>query len=660
MIGRYAEPSGFRRLLRSRDLLRVAGAGALIAAGAALARLLPGTALALHGLPLPGGAFPDGLPWVHAFPLAALALAGGPIVWGAARGVARGRINVDELVAIAIAATVALGEFESAAIVAFIMSLGQLVEEITSDRARRAIEAILRERPSAALVVRDGVTRETPVDRVCPGETVRVRPGDVFPLDGEVVGGTTSADESTLTGEALPVPKREGDAVFAGTLNLEGCADVRVRCAACDGTLARIARLVEEAERHRAPVLRTAERYARWFTPGILAVAAAVWILTGDPLRAVTVLIVGCPCAFVLATPTAVVAALGRAAREGVLVKGGRFLEAAGRVDTLAFDKTGTLTEGLPEVALVWTARGAAEEEVLRAAAGAEAGSEHPLGKAVVEAARARGVAFESRAGEMVSTPGLGVRAGDVRVGSARYLEEQGVEPGAEARAFALRSQEEGRTALFVARGGSVLGGLAMRDRVRVEAPAVAAWARRSGLRTLLLTGDQEAPARAVAAAVGVGEARAALLPGDKLAAIRGLQEEGRTVAYVGDGTNDGPALAQAELGVSLASRCNTVALETAHAVLMEGGLRRLPFLIELGRRTVRVIHWNLLVFGLFLNAGMLTLSALGFLTPILAALAHNAGSVAVVLNSARLLRAPGVPPLPEATRPAPAERRIG
>jgi P-type E1-E2 ATPase len=307
-------------------------------------------------------------------------------------------------------------------------------------------------------------------------------------------------------------------------------------------------------------------------------------------------------------------------------------------VDTLAFDKTGTLTEGRPEVARVWAARDVAEEEVLCAAAGAEAGSEHPLAAAVVEAARARGVSFEARVRDLVSTPGLGVRSGDVLVGNLRWLAQQGVEAPAEARAFAGEGLAQGQTVLLVARGGSVLGGLALRDRVREEAGAVAGWARGAGIRTLLLTGDQEAPARAVASAVGVGETRAALLPADKLTAIRGLQEEGRTVAYIGDGTNDGPALAQAQLGVSLSSRCNTVALETAHAVLMEGGLSRLPFLIELGRRTVRTIYQNILVFGLALNAVMLTLSTLGYLTPVLAALAHNAGSVAVVLNSARLL----------------------
>ncbi|MHC5038766.1 MAG: heavy metal translocating P-type ATPase [Planctomycetota bacterium] len=636
MIGRYANPTAFRMLLRRRDLARVILAGLLIASGLALR----------YGLADPPA-------WIPAIPLASLALTGGPILWGAVRGLMRGKVNVDELVSIAIVATLILGEFTSAGIVAFIMALGGLIEEYTSDRARRAVEAVVRESPPCALLIGDEGESEVPVESVCEGNTVRVRPGDLIPLDGEVIHGETSVDESNLTGEAMPVVKQCGDPVFAGTQNFDGCIDLRVGAPASESVMAKIGRLIEEAEQHRAPILRVAERYAQWFTPAILLLASGTWLVTGDPFRAVTVLIVGCPCAFVLATPTAVLAALGRAARRGILVKGGKFLEGAGEVDLLAFDKTGTLTEGCPQVESVWAAPGFREEDVLKEAAFAESGSEHPLGRAVVAAACARGIAVGTPPEDTEAVRGLGVRAGPVRVGAPRFLEAEGVALDAPARDFLDSAHEEGRIALFVSREGTLVGGLALQDKVRDEAGDVVDWCRKDGLETVLLTGDQEAPAKAVASRVGLETFRASLMPGDKQDYIRERQVKGKRIAYVGDGTNDGPALAEAHLGVSLASRRDTVALETADAVLMEGGLRPLPFLLLLGRRTRRTINQNLLLFGLAFNAAMLALSATGILTPILGALAHNAGSVLVVLNSARLLRLPvrKIDPLSEPRR---------
>ncbi|MHC4600294.1 MAG: heavy metal translocating P-type ATPase, partial [Planctomycetota bacterium] len=443
MIGRYAQSGGFSTLLKQRDLARVVLAGGLIATGAILRAALPGEPM-----------------WLPVLPLTALALTGFPIVWGAVTGLFRRKVNVDELVSIAIVATLLLGEFTGAAIVAFIMALGGVIEEFTSDRARKAVEAVVRESPAHALLVEDGREREVNVGDVCAGDRVRVRPGDMIPLDGDLVHGETSVDESAITGESLPVAKGCGDAVFAGTRNFEGCVDLTVTCPSCDSVMARIGKLIEEAEHHRAPILRVAERYAQWFTPAILLLAGATWLVTGDPFRAVTVLIVGCPCAFVLATPTAVVAALGRAARQGVLVKGGKFLEAAGEVNLAAFDKTGTVTEGAPEVASVWSADGAGEADVLAAAAAAEAGSEHPLGRAVVDEACARGLHVGPPVEAMEAVRGLGVRAGPLRVGSQRFMEEEGVDLGEAVRGFLDSERDREGILLLVAREGAVIGGI--------------------------------------------------------------------------------------------------------------------------------------------------------------------------------------------------------
>jgi P-type E1-E2 ATPase len=308
-------------------------------------------------------------------------------------------------------------------------------------------------------------------------------------------------------------------------------------------------------------------------------------------------------------------------------------------VDVLAFDKTGTLTEGRPVVVGIWTANGSTEEEVLRVAASAESGSEHPLARAVIEEAVARGIRFENRSTETEAVGGMGIRARDVLVGSMPFLERESVEVDSHSRDHTTSLLAEGKTTLLVAQKGKIIGGLALQDKVREESASVVAWADNQGMHTVLLSGDQEPPSRSVGEILKIRETRAALMPGDKQSYIKDKQEEGCKVAYAGDGTNDGPALAVAHLGISLASRRNNVALETADAVLMHQGLTHLPFLLELGRATGKVINQNLIFFGLAFNATMLVLSASGFLTPILGALAHNAGSVLVVLNSARLLR---------------------
>jgi Zn2+/Cd2+-exporting ATPase len=627
MIGRFAG-SGAAADVGRRRILTVAAAGVLVAAAVVAQYMAQSTGL------------------VAALSLSSLGLTGLPIVWSAARGIARRQSNVDELVSLAIVASLVLGEWTSAAVVAFIMVLGSLLEGVVSARARRHLEALFEASPQHALLLDEaGGVRLVPASDVVPGARILVRPGDVIAADGQVEEGESQVDESLLTGESAPVDKAPGDAVSSGTVNQGGSLTVRVERTGEDSAHGKMLRLIGEAERHRAPILRAAESYARWFTPGVLVLASVTWAVTGDHLRAVTMLIVGCPCAFVLATPTAIVAALSRAAREGLLIKGGRYVEGCAQVTAIAFDKTGTLTRGEHRVSEVVPVPGTSIRELLAAAARLERAADHPLARAIQARAGEAGIDLvDGAAIERVA--GLGVversaRPDDTwRVGNARFMARHGIDVrGLESDA--LRCQEQGGSIVFVSRGSAAMGFFAIEDEVRPEARAVIERLRDEGIRDIeMLTGDSRRVAAAVAAQVGVPDDRvsAELLPEEKCARVEAREAAGGRLCYVGDGTNDGPALAMATVGVSLGSRHNTVALETASVVLMRNGLSSLPFLIRLSRATTRTINQNLIAFGLIFNATMLVLSSQGSLTPILGALAHNIGSVAVVLNSARLL----------------------
>lgn len=580
--------------------------------------------------------------------LASLSLTGFPVIFGAARGLARFKTNVDELVSLAIIASLILGEWISAAVVAFIMVLGGLLEEFTSARARRQIEQLALSSPEYALRIRDdGESESIPVSELRAGMLILARPGDVLPIDGIVVEGESDVDESMLTGEALPSPKEPGDVVSAGTVNGEGALRIRVERVGNDTTQGKIIHLIAEADHHRAPILRVAEAYAKWFTPAVLLLAAAVFGITQDPFRAVTMLIVGCPCAFVLATPTAVIAALGRASKSGVLIKGGKYLEACAKVDTLAFDKTGTLTSGHSRVAQVFSVNGLDPREVLWHAARLESTAEHPLARAVVAEAKRQGldvpghVSIRRESGLGLSEISDSQGAEVWRIGNERFMKRHRVDMSPEAQRMVEPLRAAGLSALFLSQGQVVRGVLAVEDEIRPETSETLERLRADGYGELhMLTGDADSVAHSVARRLRLPETcvAAELLPDDKYRHIDALQKQGRCVCYVGDGTNDGPALAVASVGMSIGSRENTVALETAQVVLMSGGLGPLPFLLRLAKRTRRTINQNILIFGLAFNAVMLGLSATGVLTPILGAIGHNVGSVAVVLNSARLL----------------------
>ena len=578
--------------------------------------------------------------------LASLSLTGFPIVWSAARGLARLKSNVDELVSLAILASLVLGEWLSAAIVAFIMVLGALIEGLVSARARRHLEALVAAQPRHAWrLSAAGAVEQVRTADLRPGDRILVKPGDVIAADGLVEDGESQVDESLLTGESAPADRGPGDLVSGGTINESGSLTVRVERVGQESAHGKVLRLIEEAESHRAPILRAAEAYARWFTPAVLTLAGIVWTASGDVHRAVTMLIVGCPCAFALATPTAIVAAISRAAREGLLIKGGRYVEGCAGVSAIAFDKTGTLTMGECRVVDVVPADGTTPAGLLAAAARLEAAADHPLARAVQARAAADGVAV-SESLAILREAGLGITGQDSdgrgvwRLGNARFMARHGVDVG-RLETDAARLRDRGLSIVYVARGGEAKGLLSIQDEVRPEAREVIAALRADGLGDVrILSGDARPVALAVAAAVGVDPANvsAELLPEQKYEQVQTLEREHGRLCYVGDGANDGPALSVATVGVSLGSRHDTVALETAAVVLMRNSLSALPFLFRLSRRTTRTINTNLVFFGLLFNAGMLALSSAGILTPILGALAHNVGSVSVVLNSARLL----------------------
>ena len=565
--------------------------------------------------------------------LLATALCGGRILYGAVRGLLDRQFNVDELVSLAIIAALIIGEYLTAATVGFIMILGSLLESFTSSRARQAIESLVELAPETARIIDGNTERVVPLSEVRPGQHVLVKPGEKVPVDGNVVEGSALVDQSAVTGESMPVEAEPGTTVFAGGLVHGGALTVETTRVGEDSSLGKIVRLIREAETHQAPIVRSADAFARWFTPAMIALAALVWLLSGDFIRCVSVLVVGCPCALILATPTAVVAALGAAARRGLMIKGGKFLEAVGEVDTVVFDKTGTLTLGLPSVRSIVSLNGENENQVLSWAASVEQKSEHPLAEAVVREAQKRNLAI-TPVQDFQSSTGLGVSGvvdgSFVRVGRQRFLESATPH---------LESAEAG-SVLWVARDQRPVGAITMEDPPRDSAAIAVSNLRELGFHDIqLLSGDQTKAVRRLAEQVGLDTWRAELLPHEKVEHLGRLKDSGAKVLYVGDGVNDGPALASSYVGAAFGAGASPLALETAPIGILKPDVGRVPELIRLGRRAKRRIRENLLVFAVAYNGLAILLASIGWLSPIMAAIVHNVGSVAVVLNSARLLR---------------------
>jgi copper-transporting P-type ATPase V len=538
--------------------------------------------------------------------------------------------------------------FDTAALIIAFLVLGRYFEARAKGRASNALKKLLELGAKEARLVVEGEERMVPADQVAAGDLVRVRPGEKVPVDGVVVEGFSAVDESMLTGESAPVDKAAGDEVAGATINANGTLLVRASAVGAESALAQIVKLVAEAQGSQAPVQRLADRISSVFVPAVVLAAVATfagwWLLAGDPrqglVAAVAVLIIACPCALGLATPTAIMVGTGRGAEMGVLIKGGEVLEGSKKVQTIVFDKTGTLTKGQMTLTDVRPADGINEAELLRLAAAAEASSEHPLAAAVVSGARERGVSAAA-AGGFTSLPGHGVvarvSAREVQVGRRKLMSDGGLQLPEELESAASEIEEKGRTAVFVGWDGKVGGVLGVADTLKDEAIAVVSKLKEMGLAVVMITGDNRLTARAIAQSLGIERVLAEVLPQDKVGEVKRLQAQGEVVAMVGDGINDAPALVQADLGIAIGTGTD-VAIESSDITLMSGDLRGVVTALELSRRTFRLILQNLgWAFGY--NTAAIPLAALGLLNPVIAGATMAFSSVSVVTNSLRLRR---------------------
>ncbi|MEW4570839.1 cation-translocating P-type ATPase family protein [Tautonia sp. JC769] len=616
----------------------------------ALLGVLIGLDLALWYLAPSGWRAPWGvsLIWVAAL------VGSARIVYQALEALLKGRVGADVALAVAALAALALREPFVAAEVVFIAMVGEVLEAITANRAMKSIRRLFDQAPRVARVRRDGQWVEVPPHEVKAGEIVVVAAGERIPVDGAIVSGRSTVDQSALTGESIPVDRGPGEEVYTGTINQFGQIEVRADRVGHESTFGQVLKLVADAQRRKAPIHRTADRLASYFLPAVFA-AAAITVVTGMLLgwpdtgrRAVAVLVVACPCALILATPAAVMASMAWLARHGVVIKGGAALERLARCDTIAFDKTGTLTLGKPELVTVEPFDGRSADKLLRIAASAERGGRHPLADSVVREADRRGIDVPE-ASDVVAMPGAGVEArvggpgGDeersVIVGNRRLMIERGLELAPAVEEAIARLDGIGQTPLLVAEGGRIVGLLGARDTVRPEAHDVVHDLKHLKFTLIaLLTGDRRPAAEVVAKKVHLKTVESELLPADKATWIRERQGEGRRVAMIGDGINDAPALAAADVGIAIAGPGADLAAEAGDVVLMNDPLNVLPDFVKLSRATVRIIRQNIILFAFALNAGAVFLAFIGVLGPVAAAILHQIGSLLVLLNAMRLL----------------------
>ncbi len=572
--------------------------------------------------------------------VAATLVGGGPIFLLATRGILKRDLTAGVMVSIAMIAALLIGEYSAAAIVAFMMMFGEMLENLTMARANDALKNLARLIPNFVTLLRDSQTIVLSIEQLRIGDRVLVRNGERVPADGVILNGQAALNESTITGEAVPVDKKAGDPVFAGTLNAAGALEIQAQKLGRDTTLGTIVKLVEEAQKSQAPVQRLANRYAQYLVPLTVGIAVLVYLLTGQVVRAVTVLVVVCPCALVLATPTALVAAIGNAARKNAIIKSGASIEALGKVDCIAFDKTGTLTLGKPRVAEVLTLDSLGPERILTLAATAENCSEHPLGQAIVEHARAQGLSFAVPQEIQVVT-GYGVRAksnGDeILVGSSEWLQQAGL-TGETHPARIAEWEAQGFTVIPVVVNRKMVGVITLADQLRPEAQGALRALKAAGVKkTVLISGDNPTAVRNIAAQLEVDEHHAQVRPDQKLEIIKQLQQQGLRVAYVGDGVNDAPALATADVGIAMGVAGTDVAIETASIALMNDDMRNLPHLIALARASLGTIRGSV-AFSLSMNVLAVVLSFFGIIGPALGAMMHELSALPVLAYSARLV----------------------
>lgn len=554
------------------------------------------------------------------------------------RGVSK--ISSALLICIAMFAALSIGELFAAGEVAFIMALGALLEDATTNRAKKGLKKLISLAPTQGRRIREGKEEMIPAEEIRKGDVLRILPGEIIPVDGKILTGETSVDQSIMTGESLPVDKTVGDGVFCGTINRFGAIDITAIQVGEDSSLKKLIRMVEDAENKQAPMQRIADRVASWLVPVALLIAILAYVFTGNIVTGVTVLVVFCPCALVLATPTAIMAAIGQATKHGVIIKSGESLEKMGKVDTIAFDKTGTLTYGRLEVSdVIPFDSSLTEKELLTVTASAEAKSEHPLGKAIVARAKDQNLPLtESEDFKMAAGKGISAKISGriLFCGNEKYLMEQGVSIGEQVHSTLEKLRTEGKASILVAEKDTCLGVIALSDVLRPEAKDMVSRLTAMRTSTVLLTGDNRKTADYFAKQIGISEVRAELLPEEKVQNVEALREAGRKVCMIGDGVNDAPALKTADVGVAMGSMGSDIAVEAADIALMSDDISKIPYLKRLSNATVKTIKFSITL-SMCINFVAIVLSLLELLTPVTGALVHNAGSCFVVLIAALL-----------------------
>lgn len=550
------------------------------------------------------------------------------------------KINSCLLITIAMVAALAIGDIFAAGEVAFIMAVGAILEKKTTERAKKGLKKLISLAPTQGRRIRNGKEEMIPADEIRKGDILRILPGETVPVDGEIVQGTTSVDQAVITGESLPVDKEVGDKVFCGTTNRFGAVDIRATEVGADSTLQKLIRLTQEAENKKAPMARIADRWASWLVPVALLIALVTYFVTGDLVRGVTVLVVFCPCALVLATPTAIMAAIGQATKHGVIIKSGEALENMGKVDTIAFDKTGTLTFGRLEVSdVVPFQKGLTADELLTMVASAESMSEHPLGKAIVAHAKEKGLTLAAVTGfQMEAGKGIcaEISGKTLHCGSEKYLMGQGISIPEEVRASLETLRSQGKASVIATVDGVCAGVIAMSDVLRPDAKSMIEELHKTHTSAVLLTGDNRRTAEYFAGKVGISKVRADLLPEEKVSNLVQMQQEGKVLCMIGDGVNDAPALKTASVGVAMGGLGSDIAVEASDIVLMSDDIAKIPYLKRLSNGTVKTIKLSIML-SLCINFFAILASLMGWLTPTTGALVHNAGSVLVVLIAALL-----------------------
>lgn len=571
-------------------------------------------------------------------------ISGIPILYGALTALfCEKTISSELLVSTAIVASVAIGEIFAAGEIAFIMAIGEILEDITVNRAKKGISQLIKLSPQQGrkIIKENGKTTEkiVPIEEIYKDDILRVLPGEMIPVDGKIIFGNSSVDQSIMTGESLPIDKTIGDEVFCGTVNCDGSIDIIATKIGEDSSLQKLIRMVKEAEENKAPMQRIVDKWAGWLVPAALIIAIAAYFITSDIIRAVTVLVVFCPCALALATPTSIMAAVGQAAKNGVLIKSGEALEKMGKVNCIAFDKTGTLTFGKLKISDIITTSSVTENELLKLACSSEKRSEHPLGKAIVEHGKKQNVEFlEMEDFKMI--PGKGIAAkienNEIYCGNSRFLQEQGIILDENIESILENLRKQGKVSILVGKNRECIGIIALSDTIRPTAKEMVVKLKNMGTRVVLLTGDHKQTADYFAEEVGIENVYSELLPAEKVTYIKKLEEDGNKVCMIGDGVNDAPALKTADVGVSMASMGTDIAVEASDIALMGDNIEKIPYLKKLSTATIKTIKFNITA-SMVINLAAIILSVMGLLNPVTGALVHNVGSVLVVLNAALL-----------------------